>query len=257
MKRERAPRFWPWALGSAASLLILFLAAYLCSQKLGNSKPAAFTTRDEAEARAQSTVRRGATAENRESTPGTEKGHDKALPLDPSGPPPRLGQLAGISGDINNLGRWKVSKSVSKMDDSVTTVLTLDADNVITGWPGETHRPTLFIRQMEGELDVYINTGLNPAVELEYSGGIWLTESAKATYRFDKKSAVTAWFNKSTDGKALFWRDPRSAVDRMLGHNKLVFRFTPFNSNPATATFTLTGLQNAIVEIEEFNLATR
>ncbi|MCD6364375.1 MAG: hypothetical protein J7M14_00710 [Planctomycetes bacterium] len=149
-----------------------------------------------------------------------------------------------IPGDVGDYGRWEVSKSISKIDDTPTVVLSLKADNEITGWPVKTYRPTLYIRHKEGYTEVYINTGFSPQPELEY-------ESYTATYRFDKAKAVTRKFGKSTDGEALFWRDSKAVIGMMVSSDKLVFRFTPYNSNPATITFTLTGLSNAIGEIEK------
>ena len=100
----------------------------------------------------------------------------------------------------------------------------------------------MVIRWKEGSLSSYINTGFDPQVEEN--------EMASVDIRFDSHKAESYRFSKSTDGKALFWGDPQKAVSRMTASEKLVFRFVPFNSSPATTSFNLVGLRKAIRKIE-------
>jgi hypothetical protein len=53
----------------------------------------------------------------------------------------------------------------------------------------------------------------------------------------------------STDGKALFFSDPRDIMTKMQTHQKLAFEFTPFNASPAETTFTITGYVSAVTPL--------
>ena len=151
----------------------------------------------------------------------------------------RLAQrVLGRKGGSRQVGKWKVERSVSPMDDREVVTMRLDAESEISGWPSKTYRPTLLLRFKEGSLDAYIVTGMPPNVE---SG-----DRVTVTLRFDKLPAETAKMSKSTDGEALFIRRPKEFIERLLLAKRLIVRFTPFNSSPAITTFDLTGLNESI-----------
>jgi hypothetical protein len=101
------------------------------------------------------------------------------------------------------------------------------------------------VRCQEGEVAVYVVTGMPPKVE---SGG---GDEATAQMRFDKDPAEERTLGKSTDGQALFFKNPKGDIPTMLEHQSLLFRFTPFNSSPQETTFSLRGLGAAIKPLYE------
>lgn len=134
-------------------------------------------------------------------------------------------------------GGWKKTKDHSLIDDSTTIVLALSADEPISHWLGDSTRPILYIRRREGALNVAIWTGCAPQPEYGRYG------TATVTLRFDSKVAKEVTMNESTSSDALFARSPHSLVQKLQSYDRLVFRFTPFNSAAATTTFDLRGLR--------------
>jgi type VI secretion system protein VasI len=141
-------------------------------------------------------------------------------------------------------GGWVVSKSVSKMDDSQTVVLKLQASSPISGWPAKRVMPTLLLRCQEAEVSAFVNVGMRANVEAEN------LEGATVVVRFDKEPAKEFKLGHSTDGEALFFQDAEAVIFRMMRHETMLFRFTPFNSSPQETSFNLRGLRAVIKPLE-------
>lgn len=170
-----------------------------------------------------------------DTTPRVQPAPTVQVATKPTPPPP----APPVTGD------WKITSGTSQMDDSTSVTLWLDAESTIERWPGKRHRPRLFVRHQEGRLSCFIDVGGPPNVE---RGKI---SSATATLRFDDGEPESFPMPQSTDGEALFFNDPERVVRRLARTDRLVFRHTPFNSNPATVTFDLRGLTEAIVPLED------
>jgi len=141
---------------------------------------------------------------------------------------------------------WTVKTETSLIDDSRTVIVSKNANNEIVGWPKKSFIPILVIRHKEGRVECFVNTGMAPHVE---SGTD--PNEASCTIRFDKEKATTIPLKKSTSQDALFWSAPKRWIKRMLSSKQMVFRFTPYNSNPQTCIFNLEGLRNAIRPLED------
>ena len=154
-------------------------------------------------------------------------------------------------------GRWRINRNKSPIDDTETITISLEADESISGWPRRTV-PRLCIQWHEGKLACYIYTGMSAQPERGHDG-------ATVTLRLDTHAAETHRFSLSTTREALFFNPTLSYgtsyddsnklvaefVRRLAASERLVFRFTPFNSDPATTTFRLDGLGEAVRPIEE------
>lgn len=140
--------------------------------------------------------------------------------------------------------KWRLSTDSSKIDDSKTVILSLDADSSIKGWPNKTETPTLIIRCKEQKTEAYIFTGMSPMVE-------YGTNGATIRFRIDKKPAFKLRAGKSTDGEALFIPSAINQLKKMMGGSILLFEFTPFNSSPQMTTFDINGINDAIKPIRE------
>lgn len=139
-------------------------------------------------------------------------------------------------------GRWAMSEDTSSIDDSRTVTLSLDADSPVAGWPSQTETPTLIIRCKEKKTNLYIVNGMSPNVEYGVDG-------ATVTLRLDSAAAFSREWSKSTDGDALFAPSPVALARQLAKATKLVYRFTPFNSNPAETSFRLTGLADVLPKV--------
>jgi type VI secretion system protein VasI len=141
-------------------------------------------------------------------------------------------------------GNWQVSTSQSEFDNSTTVALSLEAENYIEGWLTTT-LPTLVLRCKERKMNVYVNVGTQSNVEYGRYG------SATVRVRFDQNQAIEMIADESTDGDALFFRDPYGMIIAMLRSKEMVFGFTPFNADPAVTTFDLRGLANVIAPLKQ------
>jgi HEAT repeats/Type VI secretion system VasI, EvfG, VC_A0118 len=141
-------------------------------------------------------------------------------------------------------GGWTISKSVSKMDDSQTVVLRLQARSPISGWLAKSVTPALLLRCQEGDVSAFVNVGMHASVE---AGNL---EAATVTIRYDKNEAQDFSMGHSTDGEALFFGNAKDAILQMLAHQSMLFRFTPFNSSPQETSFNLRGLRAVIKHLE-------
>lgn len=140
--------------------------------------------------------------------------------------------------------KWQVVTETSKIDDSKTVILDLQADTKISGWPGKTKTPALVIRCKERKTDAYIVTGMSPMVE-------YGTDDVTITLRIDKAPAFKLKASKSTDREALFIPSAVANLKRLMGGSTLLFEFVPFNSSPQMTTFQIAGLAEAIKPVRE------
>jgi len=155
----------------------------------------------------------------------------------------RLG-LSSPKTSATTVSKWDISKDMSRIDDSTTIVLSLDAESAISGWPGKTNRPSLILRCKQKQTEAYIVTGMPPQVEYGSDG-------ATVTTRLDKDRAIKLRMSKSTDGEALFFGQSVGFIKSMLRKSTLLFDFTPFNSSPVMTTFDLRGIDEAIKPLRE------
>lgn len=138
-------------------------------------------------------------------------------------------------------------REVSPVDGSTNEYVSVVADSDITGWL-EIYRPWLFFRCMEGKTSAFIVTGMQAHADRI---GYGVTSYTNVTLRIDKLPAFEEEMSESTDGKALFFKNPKVLTRTLFGHKKLLFRFTPFNASPTMTTFRITGLQDVINPLRE------
>jgi hypothetical protein len=141
-------------------------------------------------------------------------------------------------------GKWQVSTKKSEFDNSTTVTLALEAEKYVEGWLTTT-LPYLVLRCKEREMDVYVNVGMQSNVEY----GRY--DSVTVRVRFDQNQAFEMIADESTDGEALFFRDPYGMIMAMLQSKEMVFGFTPLNAAPAVTTFDLRGLANIIEPLKQ------
>ena len=146
-------------------------------------------------------------------------------------------QASGLS-----IGKWVVKTSMAPMDDTTSVFLSLTGENTVDGWLEPGKRPSLNIRCKEGEVDVYVVTGLASDPEGELY-------TATVRVRLDRNKPQTFSAGTSTSNDSLFLRD-RDFLDRLRSAETMLFEFTPFNSSPVMVTFDLAGLGEAMWPLE-------
>lgn len=140
------------------------------------------------------------------------------------------------------VSQWSLHEGKNEMDGSTTISVGLDATGDIEGWLSKT-TPRLIIRCQEKKTDLFVVTGTKAQPELgEY-------ERATVRLRYGDGQPISQMWSESTDGEALFAGSPIPVARRLVGVDTLRFQFTPFNANPAVATFVVTGLREHLERI--------
>jgi hypothetical protein len=130
--------------------------------------------------------------------------------------------------------KWKAEDSTSEMDSSKGYIASLEAENMIKGWL-KVDTPTLIARCKEGEIDIYIRTGM--AANVEYGGG------HTVRLRFDDGSPIKQKWSEATNNEALFSSSPKDLAQRIAKAKTFKFEFVPFNGSTQVAQFNVQGFQ--------------
>lgn len=128
-------------------------------------------------------------------------------------------------------GKWVQSNGVNPLDDTIINSLILEADS---GASRFNEPVTLVARCKSNKTELYINWGA------------YLGNEAIVTSRIATNKASTSRWDLSSDSQSTFKRQPISMLKEMLNETKLVVQITPYNENPSTAIFDITGLSQAI-----------
>jgi len=143
-------------------------------------------------------------------------------------------------------GKWLVHTERSKMDDSETVSVGVNADERVKGWLISA-TPTLLVRCQEKKLEVFIDLGMPASVE---RGGNLHMHHVRL--RFDHNPATTQSWGESTDRKALFALGNTDMIVTKLATSKqLVFEFTPFSAAPAVVTFNVDGFPEQLQRLRK------
>ena len=147
--------------------------------------------------------------------------------------------LAPATRSLKTDSKWIVSEKSNPIDDSKTTVMRLSANETVGGGFRKS-RPSLVIRRMQGEIELYLTTDM-------FLGSDWIM----VTTRVDKKKAVTRSWGLSTDHKAVFCRTSTKFLSELVAAKKLVVRLTPYSNSPILFTFDLAGLAELMPKLDE------
>jgi type VI secretion system protein VasI len=141
---------------------------------------------------------------------------------------------------IKNKGKWQVNTAKSQIDDSNNVNLWVMADDYVKSGYDEV-RPELFVRCSENKTSVFITWDL-------YLG----MDSTSMLTRLDTENAVTNFWSISTDNKAVFTTDNDvTYVKSLFGHDRLLAKITPYGASPVIATFSITGLKDAVTPLRK------
>jgi type VI secretion system protein VasI len=139
-------------------------------------------------------------------------------------------------------GKWRVSREHSSIDDSVSVFATLTSDS-FDAWLHKGDGPTLILRCMDHETSAYVATSLGAQPE---NGGDYT-----AAVRLDGQKAFKVSMREATSNDALVFSGGAAMIKKMIGHKRMLFRWVPFDSPPAIATFDITGVGEAIKPLRE------
>jgi type VI secretion system protein VasI len=136
----------------------------------------------------------------------------------------------------SGIGEWQVETEINPMDDSRTVTMILLSSSGERGYRGA---PVLVLRCQSNRTDVYINWR-------DFLG----SDDIRVTTRIGSEEPVTRRWSLSTDKTASFYRGSDvEFIQSMFGAERLVAQTIPYNSDPVTAIFNITGLEMAVAEL--------
>lgn len=144
-----------------------------------------------------------------------------------------------------NEGRWITSEDVNPVDDSKTRRALLIADE---GKNSRGDAISLTIRCKSNTTELYVNWNDYLGDDSHDVYDDWKYVTVRVG---DEKAHQERW-SLSTDNNATFTRgSPITLIQKMLKAKRLVLQTTPYNENPITAVFDLTGIEKAVTPIAE------
>ena len=125
-------------------------------------------------------------------------------------------------------GFWRISVSTDPFDDSVVTILSVDADDSVNE-----DYPSLMLRYSGDGHEVYIVWG----VDIGYDSPV------DVRYRIGRQPSECDEWVMSTSRRGTFYAgDVRQLIKRLAESDQFLASVTPYRSNPITARFDLRGL---------------
>ncbi len=138
-------------------------------------------------------------------------------------------------------GAWRMSTDVSKIDDSKSVFLSVEAEETVNcGW-NRGGPITLLVRCKENTTALVFLTGCHMTSSTYNDNG-------HVTIRLDDEKAQTLRMEESTNNRSLgLWSGGRSipVIKQMFGKKQMIARMRPFNENAFTVTFNISGLEEA------------
>lgn len=137
---------------------------------------------------------------------------------------------------------WRVSESRSQLDDSPAVYMTTLSKDTLSGAYGAGAGPaTLHLRCLENSTNLFVKLNGHFLADIQGYGDV--------TYRIDDLQARTVGMKESTDNKALGLWSGGSAIPmirRLIGHDEMLIRVTPYNQSAITVTFPIRDLEEEI-----------
>lgn len=143
-----------------------------------------------------------------------------------------------------DIGKWMISSDTNPLDDSKTTIASIDADEGASRFDGPVR---LVARCQSNKTEVYV-------VWHEYLGDD--SQSVYEEWKYvdvrvgEQKSQRQRW-SISTDRKATFSPSAINLLKSMSSESRMVLQTTPYNESPMIAVFDLTGAGAAIKQVAE------
>ena len=100
----------------------------------------------------------------------------------------------------------------------------------------------MILRCWQGKTSAFVNWR-------ESLGTSFLTNTREVSYRIGDKDSVQDGWSVSTDEEAVFAPEPIEFIQPMIGEDILSMRVWPRDGDPLDATFDVTGVDAAILEI--------
>ena len=141
--------------------------------------------------------------------------------------------------NVISTGRWQLyTTSLEDQLGELRYFAELTASEGGYSW----RRPILYLRCWQGETHAFVNWR-------ESLGTSFLTNTREVSYRISDNDSVQDGWSVSTNEEAVFAPEPIEFIQSMIGEDTLSMRVWPRDGDPLDATFDITGVDAAILEI--------
>jgi len=157
-----------------------------------------------------------------------------------------LGAEAEGSDVVVDAGKWIKKVNISDLTDDKNVYLSLESDDLVRARFGSPAPARLLLRCQENTTAATFGFNDNFMASIQGYGTV--------EYRIDSQDMQRVRANESTDNSVLgLWRGSSSIpfIKKLIGHQKLVVRATPYNESAMTVTFDISGLENVIGELRD------
>jgi type VI secretion system protein VasI len=140
---------------------------------------------------------------------------------------------------------WAVDQASSPINDMTNVDLSVSSEHPVPAKFGGALRLKLAIRCREGKTSLAVHFGDHFMTSSKY--GDW----GKVTYRVDRRAAAEALWVHSPDNAELVIQGPPAIelATSMVSASNFLIRAVPFGEMPLTASFDVSGLENAIAPL--------
>jgi len=150
-----------------------------------------------------------------------------------------------VKEEVIGTGDWRVRTETSKIDDSKTVFLSLSSEEQ-TNCRYKNGPHTVYLACRENSTNLWFHFGDCFMSSIQGKG--------RVTYRLDSDKAATEGFRESNSNMALgLWSGSQAIpfIKKMIGHELMVVRATPFSDSTVTAEYNISGLEEAIKPLRE------
>jgi type VI secretion system protein VasI len=156
-----------------------------------------------------------------------------------------VGYNPEVKEEVVGSGDWLVRMETSQMDDSENVFLTLYSDEQ-TNCPYKSGRHSIHMACRENETNLWIRFGECFMSSIQGKGQV--------TYRLDTEQAATRNFRESNNNMALgLWNGGTAIpfIKKMIGHDRMIIRATPFSDSTVTGEYNIAGLEEAVQPLRD------
>lgn len=156
-----------------------------------------------------------------------------------------VGYYPEVKEEVVGSGDWKVRIETSKIDDSKNVYLTLYSEDQ-TNCPYKSGRHSIHVACRENQTNMWVIFGQCFMSSIQGRG--------RVTYRLDSEKAATRSFHESNDNMALGLWEGSTAIPflkKMIGHDRMIIRATPFSDSTVTGEYNISGLEEALHPLRE------
>jgi len=147
--------------------------------------------------------------------------------------------------DASPVSHWNIRSTKSDFTDQTDVYISTQAEKPLQC--SYRHTPVLYVRCLEGKTNVFISHGCYAPPDRD-------TKLIDVQLRLDDEPTIKESLYTTTDDKGFGWWEFNSAMgavrNRLLDHDTLVIRFSPYREAPQIARFKISGLREAMATTE-------